>query len=75
MAACDRAWLRHALQVLETAGRPVTRIVPEFAPEGTASLVVMGDAEQPQVVASSEDAVLALPLSQATQATFLPASC
>lgn len=66
VATCDRAWLRNAVQLLETAGRPVARIVPEFAPEGTASLIVMGDAEQPQVVASSEDAVLALPLSHAT---------
>ena len=34
VAACDRAWLRTALQTLEQAGRPVSRIVPEFAPLG-----------------------------------------
>jgi general secretion pathway protein L len=72
VATCDRAWLRNAVQFLETSGRPVARIVPEFAPEGTPSLVVMGDAEQPQVVASSEDGVLVLPLTAATL-SLLPA--
>ncbi len=36
VAVCDRAWLRTALQSLEQAGRPVSRIVPEFAPPGPA---------------------------------------
>lgn len=65
VAACDRQWLRHALQLLEAAGRPATRIVPEFAPEGALALVVMGDAEQPVAVASSDDGVLVLPLTAA----------
>ena len=65
VAVCDRAWLRHALQLLESAGRPVTRIVPEFAPEGPLALVVTGDAEHPTVVVSSEEGVLALPLTAA----------
>ncbi len=65
VASCDRAWLRNALQLLEAAGRPVSRIVPEFAPEGEPALAVLGDAEQPVVVASSPEGVLALPLSQA----------
>lgn len=66
VAVCDRAWLRNALQQLESADRPAGRIVPEFAPEGAAALVVLGDAEQPLVVAGSDDGVLALPLSTAT---------
>jgi general secretion pathway protein L len=65
VAVCDRAWLRQALQALEAAGRGATRIVPEFAPEGAPALAVIGDAEQPFVVASSPDGVLALPLSAA----------
>lgn len=65
VASCDRAWLRNTLQVLEAAGRPVTRIVPEFAPEGAPALVALGDPEQPMVVASSTDGVLALPLTPA----------
>ncbi|MCC2675887.1 MAG: gspL [Ramlibacter sp.] len=66
VAACDRQWLRNAMQLLESAGRPATRIVPEFAPEGELALVVMGDAEQPVAVASSQEGVLVLPLSGAT---------
>jgi general secretion pathway protein L len=65
VAACDRQWLRQAMQLLEAAGRPATRIVPEFAPEGALALVVIGDAEQPVAVASSEDGVLVLPLTAA----------
>jgi general secretion pathway protein L len=65
VAICDRAWLRNGLQLLDAAGRPVTRIVPEFAPEGPLSLVATGDEEQPLVVASGADGVLALPLTAA----------
>ncbi len=36
VAVCDRTWLRTALQTLEQAGRPVSRIVPEFAPAAAA---------------------------------------
>jgi general secretion pathway protein L len=68
VAICDRNWLRNALQLLEAADRPASRIVPEFAPEGAAALVVMGDAEQPTVVASSQDGVLVLPLTAAALA-------
>jgi general secretion pathway protein L len=32
VAACDRSWLRGWLQALETAGRPVARIVPALWP-------------------------------------------
>jgi len=65
VAVCDRAWLRQALQVLEAAGRPVGRVIPEFAPEGPLALAVLGDAGAPLAVASSEDGVLALPLTAA----------
>lgn len=37
VAVCDRAWLRESLQALEAAGRPVDRVVPEYAPGPTAS--------------------------------------
>ncbi|MDB5858105.1 MAG: gspL [Ramlibacter sp.] len=66
VATCDRAWLRNALQLLEAADRPATRIVPEFAPEGVPALVVIGDSEQPLAVAASADGVIALPLNYAT---------
>ncbi|GAB3662553.1 type II secretion system protein GspL [Ramlibacter alkalitolerans] len=63
VGVCDRAWLRHQLQLLETAGRHANRIVPEFAPEGAPALAVIGDAEQPVVVSSSQEGVISLPLS------------
>ena len=66
VCVCDRAWLRNALQLLDAAGRPATRIVPEFAPEGLPALTVLGDPEQPLVVTSSDAGVLYLPLSAAT---------
>ncbi|TWO65529.1 general secretion pathway protein GspL [Caenimonas sedimenti] len=68
VAACDRAWLRQALQALEAADRPVSRIVPEFAPEGDAALYVLGEPEDATVVATSAEGVLALPLSAAAGA-------
>jgi general secretion pathway protein L len=66
VATCDRAWLRECLLALEAAGRPVSRIVPEFAPEGALSLTALGDPEQPVLVASSAQGVLSLPLAAAT---------
>ena len=63
VAACDRAWLRSALAVLEAAQRPVTRIVPEFAPEGDTVLYAMGDPQHSLLVAAGRDGVMTLPLS------------
>lgn len=65
VAVCDRAWLRNALQLLEAAGRPASRIAPEFAPEGAAALTVVGDPQHPQVIANSDQGVLTLPLTPA----------
>lgn len=72
VAVCDRAWLRDALQSLEAADRPVTRIVPEFAPEDPPRLAAVGEPEQGTLVASSADGVLALPLT-AMALPLLPA--
>ncbi|MES2422834.1 MAG: type II secretion system protein GspL [Pseudomonadota bacterium] len=33
VAACDKAWLRAALQALEAAGRRISRVVPEMVPD------------------------------------------
>jgi general secretion pathway protein L len=72
VASCDREWLRGWLQVLEAAERPVSRIVPEFAPEGPATLYAIGDADHPVLVVAGDEGVLTLPL--ATQALpLLPA--
>lgn len=62
VAVCDRAWLRSAVQVLEAAQRPVSRIVPEFAPEGSPVLHVQSGDGNATVVAVSADGVMLLPL-------------
>lgn len=69
VAVCDRAWLRAALQTLEAAGRPVSRVVPEFAPGPTASgapeYFAIGTPEDAQLVATghgADQAVVVLPL-------------
>ena len=75
VAICDRAWLRESLQALESAGRPVARVVPEFAPGPTASgqpeLFVQGTPDDPQLVITgygADHGVAVLPLSGAALA-------
>ena len=69
VAACDRAWLGAALQVLEAAQRPATRIVPEFAPDTATSqqrtLYVTGGLAPAQLVRPGDHGVTVLPLSAA----------
>lgn len=73
VAVCDRSRLRAALQLLEAAGRPVSRVVPEFAPEGDPALYALGDQEAAaQLVFASRDGVLAVPLSAASLALLPP---
>lgn len=64
VAVCDRAWLRAALQTLEQAGRPVSRIVPEFAPDAPSDLLyVMGEPDQAHLVFTARGGVAVWPLS------------
>jgi general secretion pathway protein L len=56
VAVCDRAWLRAALQALEQSGHPVSRIVPEFAPDSA------------QMVCAARGGVTLWPVSPATVA-------
>lgn len=72
VAVCDRAWLRSAFQALESAGRPASRIVPEFAPEGDPALFALGEPDNAHMVCAGRDGVFALPLSTASLA-LLPA--
>jgi general secretion pathway protein L len=80
VAVCDRAWLREALQVLEAAGRRVSRVVPEFAPGPTASggpeLYALGTPEDAHLVLcghGAEQAVAVLPLSSVALGLIGPA--
>jgi len=69
VAACDRAWLQAALQVLEQAGLPVSRIVPAFAPSSLGeSLQVIGEPGHAQIVCTSRGGVTVWPLSKDTLA-------
>jgi general secretion pathway protein L len=69
VAACDKVWLRSALQALEQSGRPVSRIVPEFAPDTLSdALYVTGEPEHAQLVLGNGGAVALWPLSKASVA-------
>ncbi|AMO23436.1 hypothetical protein GCM10027034_40680 [Ramlibacter solisilvae] len=72
VATCDRQWLRGALQLLEAAGRPVSRIVPEFAPEGSPALHAIGEPEDASLVLAGADGVALLPLATTALALLPP---
>src|SRR5207237_8097175 len=57
IATCNREWLRGAMQLLEGAGRPVARIVPEFAPQAQPALYAMGDPEDALLVVTGPEGV------------------
>ncbi len=66
VAACDRTWLRTHLQALESAHRPVTRIVPELAPSNTGLAVhITGESNAPWLLATGAEVhgVLCVPLN------------
>lgn len=65
VAACNRIWLRSAVQALEAAGRRVTRIVPEFAPQpaGAPPMVfAIGEPDAALCVICGTEGVATLPL-------------
>lgn len=79
VAICDRVWLRESLQALEAAGRPVARVVPEFAPGPTSSgqceLHALGMPEDALLVLTGQgeaQGVAVLPLSAAALALAGP---
>ena len=71
VAVCNRQWLRDAVQALEAVERPISRIVPEFAPEDPLSLHAIGDGENATLVLAAGDGVLAVPLA-ANAVAMLP---
>jgi general secretion pathway protein L len=65
VAACNRIWLRSAVQALEAAGRRVTRIVPEFAPQPAGSppmVFAIGDPDAALCIVCGAEGVATLPL-------------
>lgn len=68
VAASQRIALRAAVQALEAAGRRVTRIVPEFAPQpdgAPALLFATGEPEAAQLTICDASGVATLPLNAA----------
>jgi general secretion pathway protein L len=72
VAVCARQWLRDAVQALEAAGRPITRIVPEFTPEAPLALHAVGEPEHGTLVLTGADGVLAVPLAAHSLAMLPP---
>lgn len=73
VAACDASWLRAALQAFETAGRPVSRVVPETAPLPDGSppaLHAIGNPDSAWLIRTASDGVQVLPLAAATRASL-----
>ena len=69
VAVCDRAWLQAAMQALEQSGRPVSRIVPEFAPDsGAQTLTVLGEPDDARLVFSVRGGVAVWPVTSASVA-------
>jgi general secretion pathway protein L len=73
VAVCARQWLRDAVHALEAADRPISRIVPEFAPEEPRALHVLGDPDHATLVLSGSDGVLTVPLAAHSLGLLPPA--
>lgn len=82
VAVCDKAWLKACLGPLEAAGRPVSRIVPEFAPLPTdgnaplnaamdAPLYALGEPGEAWLVQAQTSGVSVLPLLPVVAARFM----
>jgi general secretion pathway protein L len=60
------------VQVFEAAERPISRIVPEFAPEGEPRVYALGEPDDAQLIVAGPEGVMAAPLS-ASSLALLPA--
>jgi len=85
VAVCDKAWLKACLGPLEAAGRPVSRIVPEFAPlplddnatpapPFEAPLYALGEPSEAWLVQAHANGVTVLPLLPVVAARFVTPS-
>jgi len=69
VAVCDRAWLQAALQALEQSGRPVSRIVPEFAPDERMDVLhVIGEPTDARLVCTTRGGVAVWPATTSSVA-------
>jgi len=63
VAACNRAWLRAAVQALESVQRPASRIVPELWPGEPAALYVSGEPGSATLALADDSGVVVWPVS------------
>ncbi len=63
VAACERRWLAMALQGLEAAGCPPTRVLPEWGPPDELRMHVTGTADHMEMVLCGPRSISLLPLS------------
>lgn len=72
VAACDKAWLKAWLQVLDAAGRPASRIVPALTPGAAGASVHWAHDEGDQVwlASASPLGVRCVPLRERSASSF-----
>ena len=62
VAACDKVWLKTAIQTFDAAGCRITQVVPEFWPQTEAQIVVSGTPEEAWITRADAQGVMTLPL-------------
>lgn len=62
VAACDKAWLKSAIQAFEAAGNRVTQVVPEFWPQTEPMICVTGTPEEAWITRADSQGVMTIPL-------------
>jgi general secretion pathway protein L len=63
VAACNRAWLRAAVQALESVQRPASRIVPELWPGEPAALYITGEPGRATLALTDDTGVVVWPVA------------
>ncbi len=62
VAACDKVWLKSAIQIFDAAGCRITQVVPEFWPQNEAQIVVSGTPEEAWITRADAQGVMTMPL-------------
>lgn len=73
VAACDKAWLNHALQTFDVAGCRVTQVVPEFWPQNTPGINITGTPEEAWITRADDNGVMTVPLHMGDTSGILQA--
>lgn len=62
VAACDKAWLKNAIQAFDAAGSRITQVVPEFWPQSNPIICVTGSPEAAWITRADNQGVMTVPL-------------